>query len=99
VLEKLNTTSERALYGLAVVAANTRKPNLAQTYFQKTLEAGRDLRIVTWCHIYLGRLYDLNGKREDALAEYRAASLTASGYPEAQRAVERAMQKPFGSEP
>jgi len=99
VLEKLNATSERALYGLAVVAANTRKPNLAQTYFQKTLEAGRDLRIVTWCHIYLGRLYDLNGKREEALAEYRAASLTASGYPEAQRAVERAMQKPFGSEP
>jgi tetratricopeptide (TPR) repeat protein len=98
VLEKLDATSERALYGMAVVAANTRKPNLAETYFKKTLEAGRDLRIVTWCHIYLGRLYDLGGKREAALAEYRAASLTASGYPEAQRAVERAIQKPFGSE-
>jgi hypothetical protein len=99
VLEKLDATSERALYGMAVVAANTRKPNLAETYFKKTLEAGRDLRIVTWCHIYLGRLYDLGGKREAALAEYRAASLTASGYPEAQRAVESALQKPFGSEP
>jgi len=99
VLEKLNATSERALYGMAVVAANTRKPNLAETYFKKTLEVGRDLRLVSWCHIYLGRLYDLNGKREDALTEYRAASLTASAYPEAQRAVERALQEPFGSEP
>ena len=99
VLEKLNATSERALYGVAVVAANTRKPNLAETYFKKTLEAGRDLRIATWCHIYLGRLYDLGGKRAEALAQYRAASLTASGFPEAQHAVERALQKPFGSEP
>jgi tetratricopeptide (TPR) repeat protein len=99
VLEKLNAASERALYGMAVVAANTRKPNLAEAYFKKTLEVGRDMRLATWCRIYLGRLYDLNGRREDALAQYRAASLTASGYPEAQRAVERALQKPFGSEP
>ncbi len=96
-LEK-NPKSERALYGLAVVASNTRKPDLAEEYFQKTLDVARDLRLATWSHIYLGRLYDLRGKRNDALAEYRAASLTAGPYPEALRAVQGGLQRPFGSE-
>lgn len=97
VLEKYNPRSERALYGMAVVASNTRKPDLAEEYFQKTLAAARDLRLATWSRIYLGRLYDLKGKRDDALAQYRAASLTAGPYPEALRAVQSGMQRPFGA--
>jgi len=97
VLEKLNSRSERALFGLAVVASNTRKPDLAEEYFQKTLEAAQDLRIVTWAHIYLGRLYDLKGKRKEALGQYRAASLTAATYPDALRAVQNGLQRQFGS--
>jgi len=98
-LEKFGPKSERALYGLAVVAANTRKPDLAEEYFLKTLEAARDLRIATWSHIYLGRLYDLKGNRQQALGQYRVASLTAAAFPEALRAVEGGMQQPFGSKP
>lgn len=97
VLQNFNGKSERALFGMAVVASNTRKPDLAEGYFQKTLEAARDLRIVTWSHIYLGRLYDLKGKREEALAQYRAASLTATAYPDALRAVQNGLERPFGS--
>jgi tetratricopeptide (TPR) repeat protein len=97
VLEKTNPKSERALFGLAVVASNMRKPDLAEEYFQKTLETARDLRLVTWSHIYLGRLYDLRGKRNDALAQYRAASLTAAAYPMAWRAVQAGEAQQFGS--
>jgi tetratricopeptide (TPR) repeat protein len=97
VLEKTDPKNARALYGLAVVYANTRKPDLADEYFQKTLSTARDLRIVTWSHIYLGRLYDLRGKRDDALAQYRAASLTAAAYPLALRAVQSGMAEAFGS--
>ncbi|MBZ5563189.1 MAG: tetratricopeptide repeat protein [Acidobacteriia bacterium] len=97
VLEKLDPKSERALFGMAVVAANMRKPDLALDYFQKTLAVARDLRLVTWSHIYLGRLDDLLGKRDDALAQYRAASLTAAAFPEAARAVQSGLQRPFGS--
>ncbi len=97
VLEKLDPKSERALFGMAVVAANMRKPDLALDYFQKTLAVARDLRLVTWSHIYLGRLDDLLGKRNEALAQYRAASLTAAAFPEAARAVQSGLQKPFGS--
>lgn len=96
VLESVNPSSERALFGLAVVASNTRKPDLAEDLFHKTLEFAHDLRIVTWSHIYLGRLYDLKGNRQEALAQYRTASLTSGSYPDAQRAVENGLQRPFG---
>src|SRR5262249_16899944 len=59
VLEKIDPHSARALYGLAIVASNLRKPDTAEDYFKRTLGLARDLRIVTWSHIYLGRLYDL----------------------------------------
>ena len=97
VIEKFDPRNERALFGLAVVASNMRKPDLAEEYFQKTLDAARDLRIVTWSHIYLGRLYDLQGKRDAAVKQYRTASLTAAAYPDAARAVENGLQRAFGS--
>lgn len=97
VLEKTNPKSERALYGMAVVASNTRKPDLAEEYFQRTLDAARDLRLVTWSHIYLGRIYDLKGQREKALGQYRAASVTAANFPDALRAVQNGLARSFGS--
>ena len=90
--------SERALFGMAVVASNTRKPDLARKYFEETLNVASDLRIVTWSHIYLGRLDDISGSRNKALAQYRAASLTAGRYPEAMRAVQTGLREPFGLE-
>ena len=53
--------------------------------------------VSTWGQIYLGCLDDISGEREKALAEYRAASLTAGSYPEALRAVQSGLSKPFGS--
>jgi tetratricopeptide (TPR) repeat protein len=97
ILEKINPKSERALYGLAAVYTYTRKPDLAEEYFKKALDTAHDLRIATWSHIYLGRIYDLKGKRDDALAQYRAASVTATAYPEALRAVQAGLVEAYGS--
>jgi tetratricopeptide (TPR) repeat protein len=99
VLDKDNPNSERAIYGLAVVYANTRKPDPAREYFEKALATAHDLRIVTWSHIYLGRLNDLDGKRDAALAQYHAALVTAAAYPMALRAAQSGMETPFGSTP
>lgn len=96
VLDSLNPKSERALFGMAVVSSNTLKPGLAEDYFKKTLEVAEDLRIVTWSHIYLGRLYDIETDRKRALSEYQAAALTATPYPDAYRAVQDGLQRPFG---
>ena len=89
--------SERALYGMAIVYSNLRKPDPAEEYFKKTLALARDLRLVTWSHIYLGRIYDLNGERKKALVEYHAAALTAPAYPDALRAVQNGLARAYGS--
>jgi tetratricopeptide (TPR) repeat protein len=95
ILEKVNPKSGRALYGLAASYSYTRKPDLAEENFLKALDATHDVRISTWSHIYLGRLYDLKGKRDEALAQYRAASLTATAFPEALQAVQAGLQEAF----
>ena len=97
VLDKFNPKSERALYGMAIIYSNLRKPDPAQEYFKKTLGLARDLRVVTWSHIYLARIYDLEGQRKQALVEYHAASLTAAAYPGALRAVQSGLSAPYGS--
>ncbi len=91
--------NERALFGMAVVASNTRKPDTAEDYFKQTLQVARSLRIATWSHIYLGRLYDLESMRKQALAQYQAAAVTATAFPDAFRAVQSGLAHPFGSTP
>ncbi len=91
--------NERALFGMAVVASNTRKPDIAEDYFKKTLEVARSLRLVAWSHIYLGRIYDLEGNRKQALAQYHAASLAAGAFADAWRAVQAGLAQPFGAKP
>jgi hypothetical protein len=96
ILDTVNPKSERALFGLGMVYSNTRKPGLAEDYFRKALEVAEDLRLVTWAHIYLGRIYDIQTDRRRALAEYQAAALTASAYPDAYRAVQDGLDRPYG---
>ena len=96
VLERLDAKNARALFGMAVVSSNTRKPDTAERYFHKVLESASDLRLVTWSHIYLGRIEDLKGNRKGALDQYRAASLTSAHYPDAQRAVQNGLTDPYG---
>jgi tetratricopeptide (TPR) repeat protein len=95
VVSKYDPKSERALFGLAVAASNTDEPDIAEQYFKKTLAAAHNLRIVTWSHIYLGRIYDLEGKRQEALKQYRAASVTAASFPEALQALQIGLRRPF----
>jgi tetratricopeptide (TPR) repeat protein len=98
----------RATYGLAVAAALSGKPDRARELFSKVIaasknspadsSAGPDPGNVSWSHIYLGRMYDVEGQRDLAVAEYREA-LAVTGAPEsartaAQRGVESGYQTP-----
>jgi tetratricopeptide (TPR) repeat protein len=95
VLRQYNPKSERALYGIAFAATSTNEPDIAEEYFKKTLGVAHNLRIVTWSHIYLGRIYDLEGKRQEALKQYRAAEVTAARFPEALQALQIGLHHPF----
>jgi tetratricopeptide (TPR) repeat protein len=98
----------RATYGLAVASALSGKPDRARELFSKVIAAsksspaegaaGPDPSNVSWSHIYLGRMYDVEGQRDLAVAEYQAA-LAVAGAPEsartaAQRGVETGYQTP-----
>lgn len=97
VLSQYDPKNERAFFGLAVAASNTQEPDVAEKYFKQALANGRSLRIVTWSHIYLGRIYDVEDRRDDALKQYHAAAITATTFPEAVAAVKQGLRRPFGS--
>jgi tetratricopeptide (TPR) repeat protein len=98
----------RATYGLAVASALSGKPDRARELFSKVIATsknslpegvtGPDPSNVSWSHIYLGRMYDVEGQRDLAVAEYQAA-LAVAGAPEsartaAQRGVETGYRTP-----
>jgi tetratricopeptide (TPR) repeat protein len=72
----------RATYGLAVASALLGQPDRARELFAKVISASAstdasvkkpDASSLSWSHIYLGRMYDVEGNRDMAVAEYRAA--------------------------
>jgi tetratricopeptide (TPR) repeat protein len=84
----------RALYGLAVTSVLQGQAERAYELFTQVVAAKSspdaamrpDSLALSWAHVYLGRLHDLAGEREEALAEYRSA-LAVPGAPEAARAA------------
>jgi Tetratricopeptide repeat len=93
---------ERATYGLAVASALQGKPDQARELFTKVIAAaqnplaGPDARPdpsnLSWSHIYLGRMYDVEGKRDLAVLEYRAALVVAGAPDSARAAAQRGME-------
>jgi tetratricopeptide (TPR) repeat protein len=99
---------ESATYGLAVASALQGKPDQARDLFNKVIAAAQnplagpgvhsDPSHLSWSHIYLGRMYDVEGKRDLAVVEYRAA-LAVAGAPDsartaAQHGIEAGYQTP-----
>lgn len=80
----------RAVYGLAVASILQGDGAHARELFEQVVgatsgsSATSDPLALAWSHIYLGRMHDLDGDRDQALAEYRAA-LAVDGAPEAAR--------------
>jgi len=101
----------RANFGLAVASLLNHDADRAQELFEKLVAAAPaaaaagqapaaataapDPGIVSWSHVYLGRLHDFAEERDQALSEYRAA-LGIAGAPEAARvAAQRGIDAPY----
>jgi len=85
----------RANFILARVALMTGHPNEAFEDFHKTIATGKDPRIVAWSHIYLGRMLDLSCRRDEALAQYKAAMASRDGRLDTRLAAERGEKGPY----
>ena len=88
-LKALQETDEqplhaKAYYGLARIAALEKNPELAESMFQKTLESRPEPQIQAWALVYLGRLADAAGDRQEATKHYQEA-LAVPGASEAAR--------------
>ena len=85
----------KAYYGLARIAALQKDPELAEKLFQKTLELSPDKETMSWSYLYLGRLADAAGEREQAEKHYRSV-LAIDGAPASVRsAAEKGLAQPF----
>lgn len=67
----------------------------AQAAFRNTLTTAKDLRMLAWAHIYLGRILDVEEQRDEALAEYKAALTVRDGQPDTKEAAESGLKQPF----
>ncbi|MBI4462848.1 MAG: hypothetical protein HY653_08090, partial [Acidobacteria bacterium] len=70
-------------------------PERAQDFFERTARVARDPHILGWTHVYLGRLHDLAGRREEALAQYRAALALPGVSEKIQEAARRGVEAAY----
>ena len=85
----------RANFILARAAIMTGHPDEAIDRFQKTLAASKDQRLLAWSHIYLGRMLDLDCKREEAVSEYQLALTVRDGQQDTRLAAERGVKAAY----
>ena len=84
--------SARANFILARAAIMTGHPEQAIDRFQKAIATSKDPRLLAWSHIYLGRMLDLDCKRDEAMAEYKEALATRDGAQDTRLAAERGVK-------
>jgi tetratricopeptide (TPR) repeat protein len=93
-LRALGETQEKPLhakayYGLARVAVLQKDPETGDRLFREVLDLDPDASTKAWSLLYLGRLADSQGDREQAAEQYRAALAV----PDAPETVRVAAQK------
>ena len=98
VLQVFDPTEPRALYGLALLASQAGDREQAKQYFLRALERARAPHILGWTHVYLGRIYDLEGDRRRALEHYQAALALDARVEKMEQAARRGLQQPFGQD-
>jgi TolA-binding protein len=95
VLEGRDEDAARAYFLLARVYTMRGDMEGAKSYFYLAIDRGTDPRTRAWSHIYLGRIFDLQDKRDEALKQYNAALAEKDTKPDTNAAAERGMKSPY----
>jgi tetratricopeptide (TPR) repeat protein len=91
----VKTTHAKAYYGLARIAILQKDPEVGDRLFRKVLELEPDAYTKSWSLLYLARLSDSQGDRDQAQDFYKAA-LAVEGAPESVRkAAEKGLKEAF----
>ncbi len=87
--------SARANFILARCAILNRDTQAAVDGFEETIRVSKEPRMLAWSHIYLGRIYDINDRRDDAMDEYKAALTVRDGQADTRIAAEKGLKEPW----
>ena len=90
-----NEDQGRAFFILARAATLSGDMQGARTYFERSVQAAHDPRTLAWSHIYLGRIFDIQENREQAVAHYRAALQAGDPTPDTKTAAEKGLAAPY----
>jgi hypothetical protein len=63
--------------------------------FEKAAATAKETRILAWSHIYLGRMMDLDCKRDEAMNQYKAALAVRDGQQDTRLAAERGVKAAY----
>ena len=85
----------RANFILARAAIMTGHPEEAMAGFEKAAATAKETRILAWSHIYLGRMMDLDCKRDEALDQYKEALAVRDGQQDTRLAAERGVKAAY----
>jgi hypothetical protein len=91
------TETAHAYFILARAAMLTAHPDDAIEDFQKTLSTSKEPRLRAWSHIYLGRMLDLDCKRDAAVAEYKEALKVRDGQQDTRVAAEHGVAASYAA--
>jgi tetratricopeptide (TPR) repeat protein len=97
----LNLDSHRSLVHFRLAEVFYEQSNLqsAANSFRDALNGDRDPKWVeVWCYIYLGKIYDILGQRQRAMAEYTKAVNTKDDTNGAQAEAKKWLAAPFTRE-
>jgi aminopeptidase N len=96
---ELNKRSSLAFYRIGEAFFEQRSYNSAANSFREALNGDLEPKwLEVWCHLNLGRIYDVLGQRERALGEYQKAVDTNDNSQGAQELAQKYIQEPYKSE-
>ena len=85
----------RANFILARCAIQSHNTQAAVDGFEQTIQLSKDPRMLAWSHIYLGRIYDINDQRDEAVEQYKAALTVRDGQADTKQAAEKGIKEPY----
>ena len=100
VLNRYDPQNGEAFYGLGVVAVNRRDKDSAKEFFEKAVTSKTSPGAVrVWTHIYLGRLFDFEENRKEAILHYQEALEVGDDTRNAQTIAQRGLEEAFNPRP
>ncbi len=94
-LEKAGGSHAQASYGLARVAILEADPDLAREHFTQAADLTEDPHLKAMAYVYLGRISDILGNRDEAVKSYQRALEAGDPSERTRELAEQGINAPF----